>query len=239
MKLDSRPRETKSAERLAFAYFLRTGRRMSPARPELKFNPNHDPRNGQFTFAIGGGGTLSRLSGSDTAAIESRVTANFLRTRGASGLLPTRVDVPPIGEVTIPRNGINRPLHAAEVRSQPRMGRGGNGGPPMTDPMTLERVFPGLENARAGVIIAMVDNLFGLTAPAQEATMELTRSNSRALIQRIQAIDPRYRFDSLSEPQTIEGQLNQIKGLRMDLAVAHYRVRGEVRPLQVEALRFL
>lgn len=45
----------KSAERLAFEFYLRTGRRLvSPRASERKFNPYHDPRNGQFTFAPGG-----------------------------------------------------------------------------------------------------------------------------------------------------------------------------------------
>ena len=43
----------------AFGWWLRTGRLM-PVRSadgvELKFNPYHDPDNGQFTFAPGGGG---------------------------------------------------------------------------------------------------------------------------------------------------------------------------------------
>jgi len=45
----------KSAERLAFEVYLRTGRRLvGPDASECKFNPYHDPRNGQFTFAPGG-----------------------------------------------------------------------------------------------------------------------------------------------------------------------------------------
>lgn len=50
--------EHKSAERLAFSYYLRTGRRLplqaADDAVEQKFNPYHDPRNGQFTFAPGG-----------------------------------------------------------------------------------------------------------------------------------------------------------------------------------------
>ena len=45
----------KSAERLAFEVYLRTGRRLVIRESsERKFNPYHDPRNGQFTFAPGG-----------------------------------------------------------------------------------------------------------------------------------------------------------------------------------------
>ena len=54
--------ELKSLARLAFAHYLRTGQCLpesafGPARVrrEVKFNPFHDPRDGRFTFATGGG----------------------------------------------------------------------------------------------------------------------------------------------------------------------------------------
>ncbi len=61
--------ETKSAASKAFTHYLRTGRRL----PELafesntlkigfKFNENHDPSNGQFTFGSGGSASLERGS---------------------------------------------------------------------------------------------------------------------------------------------------------------------------------
>jgi len=53
--------ETKSATRRAFAYYLRTGRRLPDSEFESnsletgrKYNQNHDPQNGQFTFGPGG-----------------------------------------------------------------------------------------------------------------------------------------------------------------------------------------
>jgi hypothetical protein len=52
---------SRSPERLVFAHFLRTGWRvpdsafaLDPEPLEAKFNPYHDPQNGQFTFAPGG-----------------------------------------------------------------------------------------------------------------------------------------------------------------------------------------
>lgn len=60
----------------AFAHWLRTGRLPSgdaAQRIELKFNPYHDPRNGQFTFAPGGPAATRRA---DTAR-PLRSTANF------------------------------------------------------------------------------------------------------------------------------------------------------------------
>lgn len=50
--------------RQAFSYRLRTGRQLTKAGAaplELKFNPYHDPRNGQFTFAPGGPRSLDRV----------------------------------------------------------------------------------------------------------------------------------------------------------------------------------
>lgn len=50
----------KSPNQRAFSHYLRTGRRLpkdiflEEQDIELKFNPYHDPRNGQFTFAPGG-----------------------------------------------------------------------------------------------------------------------------------------------------------------------------------------
>ncbi|MDQ4419343.1 M23 family metallopeptidase [Sphingobium sp. DEHP117] len=55
----------KSLSQRAFSHYLRTGRRLPEEMfieeqgVELKFNPYHDPRNGQFTFAPGGARTGS------------------------------------------------------------------------------------------------------------------------------------------------------------------------------------
>jgi len=50
----------KSIDSLAFEHYLRTGEQLTPsewlARYERKFNPYHDPANGQFTFAPDGAG---------------------------------------------------------------------------------------------------------------------------------------------------------------------------------------
>lgn len=57
----------KSPARRAFLHYLRTGQRLSEyhfvdrEEFELKFNPYHDPHNGQFTFAPGGPKSLSHV----------------------------------------------------------------------------------------------------------------------------------------------------------------------------------
>ena len=83
--------ETKSASDRAFSHYLRTGRRFpdsafahDEARTEAKFNPYHDPENGQFTF--GPGGSNWGRSRSSPAA----------QTRPTSGATPTvRTNPPP------------------------------------------------------------------------------------------------------------------------------------------------
>ena len=73
----------------------------------------------------------------------------------------------------------------------------------------------------------------------RELTDALTISRTRQLVAEIGAIDPNYRFDSFGLPQTLEGQNRQLEQLQQDRAAAIYRVRGDLRPLQVETLRFV
>jgi len=126
----------KSSQRLAFVYYLRTGRRVSAAAfvvqslPHgLKFNPNHDPHNGQFTFGPGGGSLGGE--GRDAAV--------------------DRPDATPIG---FQRVQFNRPPPAA----------GGNSRA-FQDPMLLEQVFPGHADSPAGSILAVADDFLDLTGP--------------------------------------------------------------------------
>ncbi|MFD1104378.1 hypothetical protein ACFQ24_05760, partial [Sphingobium olei] len=107
------------------------------------------------------------------------------------------------------------------------------------DPMTLQQAIPTLESRPAGAIVALADNLFDITGPAQEMTTQLARERSNQLIEQIRAIDPDYRFESLGFPYTPEGQFNQINDLRFARAVTFLRARNEIRPLQLETLRLL
>lgn len=187
------------AQRGAFDSWLRTGRR-SPSYPiEVKFNPYHDPKNGQFTFAPGGTRSL------DNVIVSHR----------------------------------SQPARQTSVRPAPRGGLGGNRGPSLYDPMTLQQVFPGLASSPAGSILAPLDSFLGITGPADAMLQQFTRGSTSQLLEQIKAIDPSYRFQSFGEPTTLEGQVNQLRGLRLDRAEAYYRVKGELRPLQVEAFKFL
>ena len=90
--------ETKSAGDAAFTHWLRTGRRFpdnaftrDDARTEAKFNPYHDPANGQFTFGPGGA-NWGRPSSSPAA-----------QTRPTSGATPTaRTSPAPDAQTPVP-----------------------------------------------------------------------------------------------------------------------------------------
>ena len=194
----------KSFARLAFEQYLRSGRRQG-GRIQVKFNPNHDPRNGQFTF--GPGGTVG------AAGTERSAPAN--QSRGPS----------------------RPPARPGSFEPNPRAQPGGNS--PPGDPLKIEHVFPQLIIAPAGALIPVVDNFFDLTGPARRMSAESTAIESRRLVSQIREIDPNYRFQSLGQPTTTDGQINQINALRMDRATRAYRLQQNEQPLQVEALRFL
>jgi hypothetical protein len=105
--------------------------------------------------------------------------------------------------------------------------------------MTLEQAIPALRNAPGSAVVAVADNLFGISQPSQAATAEIVQNWSNLVIDQIQTIEPAYRFDSLGFPQTFRGQMNQLNDLRWVRASLFASVKGEVRPLQVEALRFI
>lgn len=134
-----------------------------------------------------------------------------------------------------------KPLKLAQYQRNPRIRMGGNGGPPLQHPRTLEQAFPGLTNAPGGVIIGLADNLFDLTGPAQAITTDWSKAETKKLVREIKALEPTFRddfFERGSFPTTSEGQETHIKRLRMERAKVYYR-RGDSGPLQVEILQFL
>lgn len=77
--------------------------------------------------------------------------------------------------------------------------------------------------------------------PAQRLTMEISAAHAKDLIREIRSLDPTFRIETLEPggfPSTTIGQTNLINRLRLERAKAYYN-KGEVRPLQVETLRFL
>ena len=204
----------KSGHRLAFEIYLRTGRRPDLATParglERKFNPYHDPDNGQSTFAPGGArsGTSPRSPREGTAP----------STRAS----PTQ-----------PR------LTLANYKPNPRARIGGNQRRPSYDPMTLEQTFPGLRNAPGGAIIALADNALDITGPSRRLTTELADAEVKSLIAQIKQVDPNFRYQSLGPAATLEGQINEIRDLRMHRAAVRYNKLGDMGPLQVEVAQHI
>jgi hypothetical protein len=145
------------------------------------------------------------------------------------------------------RPGIGAPhviLTAGEEGEKEPESRGSNGPPPDYF-ATLEDVFPGLRDAPGlGAPLAPIDGFLGLSALADEANLEATLGQYRALVAEIKRVDPSFIDEELLPPAGIagltwQGRANLINSLRMQLAAAYYRMRGDVGPLQVETLRFL
>jgi len=117
-------------------------------------------------------------------------------------------------------------------------------GPP-EDFTRLEDVFPGLSDKPALAIpLAPIDGFLGVSALADEANLEATLGQYRALVAEIKQVDASFADDELLPSGGIagltwQGRDNLINNLRMARAAAYYRTRGDVGPLQVETLRFL
>ena len=231
--------------RRAFSHWMRTG--IWPGASdadgiEHKFNPYHDPRNGQFTFAPGGPRSLSHVVISYGRRANSRA-ASLTQPRS----VPSQIALADEGGIAAEGqlSGAVYQVGEAPARFEPasssrnpRASRGSNSGA-FRDPMTLEQVFPGLRNTPAGGIVALADNFLDLTGPLRAANAALVQNWSNRLIDQIKAIEPGYRYDSLGFPQTLQGQATQLSHLRWTRATAFLRVKGELRPLQVETLRFI
>lgn len=118
-----------------------------------------------------------------------------------------------------------------------RTGRGGNIRA-FDDPMTLQQTFPGLQGAPGGAII-VADNILNFTGPANEMKVELLQNWTRQAINDIKAVDPNWHYDRLGPVTTLQGMQSELANLRLDRAAAFVRVKGDLRPMQVETLRFI
>lgn len=221
-----------------FSVWLRTGRR--PTRTadgiELKFNPYHDPRNGQFTSGPGGAALPDRgLTASRVAAPASR---QLSKSEWHDASVEQSADAKNQEAVI---DAIYRPDRDAgafrNVQYVPPRGPVRSNSRAFEDPMTLEQTFPGLRDAPGGAVNSLLDNAFGITAPANEDMAKTTQERSAYLISQIKALDPHWTFQSLGFPTTWEGQKNQLNDLRMQRAAAFSRIEGDLRPMQVETMR--
>lgn len=230
--------ESKSAERRAFEIYLRTGKRLARRdAPECKFNPYHDPRNGQFTFAPGGPRSAGASASSDPRGIWIPK-----RKPAKTGAKPV-TDGSEVDKILQDALPTSTALTAFQLAGRggrgPRRGRGSSGGRPPGDPKLLDDLFPGLSRSPLGSVVRMVDGALDITTAANEATRVIHNARVRQLIAEIRQINPDYRFDSLGEPDTIEGRVNQIKGLRLRRAVEFYNRRRDLEPLKVEVSRIM
>ena len=141
----------KSRELLVFEIWARTGFLVTfkdeGDEDEAKFNPNHDPDDGRFTFGPGGGTLPPRSSRAGQSPSQTGHEARKPQT------LAQREDT-------------QARLIQAQFRPNPRVRIGGNGGPELNDPLIIEHVFPTLSHAPGGAIVAAADNIFDLTGPA-------------------------------------------------------------------------
>ena len=224
--------------RRAFALWLRTGKvpiadAASADGVELKFNPYHDPRNGRFTFAPGG--------------VAGLASARFRRSAPAPVRYAERAVRPDDQEENL---GIDMSAPAARqarppTRPAPAMGRGSNSRA-FEDPMTLEQAFPGLQGSPGGAILAVADNLFDFTGPANRSMVEFLYDQSKRLTLQIKAFDPKWHYDEIGPTDafgtpivTLQGLTAKVNDLRIQRAAIIARVQGDCRPLQVETLRFV
>ena len=166
--------------------------------------------------------------------------------RGGSEENDTSGRAPPTVDDGVYRPGTNDPhiilTGGAEEDDAARRSNG-----PPDDYTRLEDVFPGLKDKPALAIpLAPIDGFFGVGvgAAADEANLEATLGQYRALVAEIKQVDPTFADSELLPAGGIDsldwqGRTNLINNLRMERAAADYRMRGDVGPLQVETLRFL
>lgn len=233
------------AYREGYAHWLRTGRwveRHGEGDIERKFNPYHDPRNGKFTFAPGGPRSLARVIVSQRRGDTPHPSNVTTRVGGQGGR--EALAQPSRAQVATFADALYRPGETQVARvpaSLPRTPRaaGGSNIRAFQDPMTLQQAFPALQGQPGGAILAIADAFFDIWRPGVELNAQLMRERSNQLINQIKALDPDYRLDSLGFPETTQGQINQLNILRFEQAAAFLRVRNELRPMQVETLRFV
>jgi len=134
-------------------------------------------------------------------------------------------------------------LVAAEAEREPARGSNSRA---FEIPMTLEQSFPGLRNSPGGALIAVPDNLFDFTGPANESTAQFLQDRSRQLTSQIKAIDPNWHYDEIGPTDafgtpivTVQGLSAKVNDLRFQRAAVVARVKGDYSPLQVETLRFV
>jgi hypothetical protein len=185
---------------------------------------------------VGGGQWTADRGGAAAAGVKpAGNSSNAEDTRPARAALPL--------DDGVYRPGADDPslisIGAEEDEEPPK-----SNGPP-ADFTRRQDVFPGLGNVPGMAIpLAPIDAFFGISGLANEADLEAALGQYNHLIAQIKAVNPNFVDEEILPPGGIaglsrEGRNNLIDGLRMQRAVAFYKLRGDVGPLQVETLRFL
>ncbi len=193
--------------------------------------PSGQAGGGQWTTAGGGSATVKPALPARQASSSGEV-----RSRPAS-LLDDGVYRPGMGSaVLIPAAG---GVDDEEPEGWP------NNGPRPIETTPLMEMFPGLrEYPGLAVPLAPIDGFLGISATADEANATVMLGHYRLLLAQIKAINPGFVDYQVLPPGGIagmswRGRENLINDLRMQRALAFYRFRGDMGPLQVETLRFL
>ena len=188
-----------------------------------------------------GGGQWTAETGAVSApVVDAKPAAHVSRQPPASGQKPT---LPLDDGVYRPQTDAAHVTLAAGGEEDEAESRRSNG--PPADFTRLEDIFPGLKDIPGlGIPLAPVDAFLGIAAAADEANLEATLGQYRALIRDIKQVDPSFVDSELLPPGGIAGlswqaRTNLINNLLMQRAAAYYRIRGDIGPLQVEILRFL
>jgi hypothetical protein len=131
---------------------------------------------------------------------------------------------------------------ASDAEGDTREGTGAE--PPAQEPTTLDQMFPGLKNNPAIAIIAPIEHFLAVGAEADGANLDIATGQYRQLVREIRAIDPNWRDNVFYLPGGLAGLSWQgrnavLEYLRVELAVAYYKIRHDPEPLQVETIRFL
>ena len=171
----------------------------------------------------------------------------------ARSVLPVRPASAPYPEARRPASLLNEGVYrpgmgnsvliptAGGVEDDEWEGRRSNG-PPPEELTPLMEMFPGLrEHPGLAIPLAPVDGFFGISALADGVNAAAMLGLYRSLLVQIKAIDPHFvdhQFLPIAS-MSWSGRENTINDLRMQRALAYYRVRGDIGALQVETLRYL
>ena len=234
---DERDREQKSAETVLFAHYLRTGERLYGEAAERflerKYNHNHDPDDGRFTFASGGGSLGPRSIGHQPSTISSNHMTVFVpkkvvptsaqRIPGngqSSAPYPVRLNLP----ASIPaRDSTPVPIHPNKVREiMPAAGKRAN---IYSRPLSRAMLAHGIHSpVQQAAFLAQLS--------VESAHLRHTAENLNYSAERIVQVWPS-RFPNVESAKPYahnpEALANRVYGDRMGnrgIAGAGYRFRG-------------